>query len=124
MDDIIYKEESYALIGAAMEVHNHLGPGFVEKVYQDSLEIEFGLRGIPFTREKHLPVFYKGVQIKHDYFADFVCYDKIVVECKAVHELLDIHKNQTLNYLKANGFKLGLLVNFSRSKLEFCRIVN
>ena len=124
MSDIVYKEESYAIIGAAMEVHKHLGSGFLEKVYQDALEIEFRLRNIPYCREKHLPVMYKGQQIKHDYFVDFICFDKIVIECKAVAEILDIHKSQTLNYMKINNFKLGIIINFSQINVENKRIVN
>lgn len=124
MSDILYKEQSYSIIGAAMEVHKQLGCGFVEKVYQDALEIELSLRNIPYKREKHLPVFYKGVQIKHDYFADFICFDSIVVECKAVSEILDIHKSQTLNYMKINNYKLGIILNFSKKSLDYCRVVN
>ena len=124
MNNIVYKDESYAIIGAAMEVYNQLGSGFVEKVYQDALEIEFELRGIPYKREEHLPVFYKGRQIKHDFFVDFICYDKIVIECKAVSEILDIHKIQTLNYIKINNLKLGIIINFSNQSFEYRRIVN
>lgn len=119
MNDIVYKDESFAIIGAAMEVYNQLGSGFVEKVYQDALEIEFELRGIPYKREEHLPVFYKGRQIKHDFFVDFICYDKIVIECKAVSEILNIHKIQTLNYIKINNLKLGIVINFSNQSLEY-----
>lgn len=124
MNDIVYKDESFAIIGAAMEVYNQLGSGFVEKVYQDALEIEFELRGIPYKREEHLPVFYKGRQIKHDFFVDFICYDKTVIECKAVSEILNIHKIQTLNYIKINNLKLGIVINFSNQSLEYKRIVN
>lgn len=124
MNDIVYKDESFAIIGAAMEVYNQLGSGFVEKVYQDALGIEFELRGIPYKREEHLPVFYKGRQIKHDFFVDFICYDKIVIECKAVSEILNIHKIQTLNYIKINNLKLGIVINFSNQSLEYKRIVN
>lgn len=124
MNDIVYKDESFAIIGAAMEVYNQLGSGFVEKVYQDALEIEFELRGIPYKREEHLPVFYKGRQIKHDFFVDFICYDKIVIECKTVSEILNIHKSQTLNYIKINNLKLGIVINFSNQSLEYKRIVN
>ena len=112
MNDIVYKDESFAIIGAAMEVYNQLGSGFVEKVYQDALEIEFELRGIPYKREEH------------DFFVDFICYDKIVIECKAVSEILNIHKIQTLNYIKINNLKLGIVINFSNQSLEYKRIVN
>ncbi|MBR0046535.1 MAG: GxxExxY protein [Bacteroidaceae bacterium] len=107
-----------------MEVHNQLGCGFIEKVYQDAFEIELQLRKIPYHREKHLSVFYKGQKIRHDYFADFICYDSIVIECKAVSEILDIHKAQTLNYMKINNIKLGIIINFSNQSLEYTRIVN
>lgn len=124
MGEIFYKEECYAIIGAAMEVHNQLGCGFQEKVYQDALEIEFKLRNIPFVREQHLPIFYKGIRIKHDYYSDYICYDKIVIECKSVPEILKEHEAQTINYLKINSYKLGLVINFGNKTLDYKRLVN
>ena len=121
---IVYKEESYKIIGAAFKVYNNLGHGFLETVYQEALEIEFGRHGIPFEREKELCVIYDGVQLKQTYKADFVCYGKIIVELKAVSELLDAHRSQVYNYLHATGYRLGLLLNFGCSdELEKERIV-
>lgn len=121
---IVYKEESYKIIGAAFKVYNGLGPGFLEAVYQEALEIEFQRQGIPYEREKELKIQYAGVELKQTYKADFVCFGKIIVELKAVSELIDAHKAQVYNYLHATGFKLGLLLNFGCSdELEKERIV-
>ena len=109
---LIYCEESYAIKGAAMEVYNQLGHGFLELVYQEALEKEFLLRGIPFEREKLLTISYKGEKLKQTYKADFVCYGKIIVELKAVSELTDAHRSQVYNYLHATGFQLGIILNF------------
>jgi len=121
---IIYKEESYKIVGAAFKVYNVLGPGFLEAVYQEALEIEFQRQGIPFEREKDIKIFYEGIELKQSYRADFVCYDKIIVELKAVSSLDDAHHAQVYNYLHATGFKLGILLNFGYSEgLEKDRIV-
>ena len=121
---IIYKEESYKIVGAAFKVYNGLGPGFLEAVYQEALEIEFQRQGIPFEREKDIKIFYEGIELKQSYRADFVCYDKIIVELKAVSSLDDAHHAQVYNYLHATGFKLGILLNFGYSEgLEKDRIV-
>ena len=112
---LIYSEESYAINGAAMEVYNQLGHGFLEPVYQEALEKEFLLRGIPFEREKLLTISYKGEKLKQTYKADFVCYGKIIVELKAVSELTDAHRSQVYNYLHATGFRLGIILNFGFS---------
>lgn len=109
---LIYSEESYAINGAAMEVYNQLGHGFLEPVYQEALEKEFLLRGIPFEREKLLTISYKGEKLKQTYKADFVCYGKIIVELKAVSELTDAHRSQIYNYLHATGFRLGIILNY------------
>lgn len=109
---LIYSGESYAINGAAMEVYNQLGHGFLEPVYQEALEKEFLLRGIPFEREKLLTISYKGENLKQTYKADFVCYGKIIVELKAVSELTDAHRSQVYNYLHATGFQLGIILNF------------
>ena len=120
---IIYKEESYKIVGAAIQVYNTLGPGFLEAVYQEAFEIELQKQGIPFEREKELKITYDGIELKQTYKADFVCYDNIIVELKAVSELDDAHRSQVYNYLHATGNKLGLLLNFgSFSKLEQERI--
>ena len=112
---IIYKEESYKIIGAAMEVYNQLGHGFLEAVYQETLEREFIIRGIPYEREKDLNVFYKGEALKQTYKTDFWCYDKIIVELKAISSLEDSHRAQVYNYIRATNSKLGLLINFGDS---------
>ena len=121
---IIYKDESYNIVGAAFHVYNKLGFGFLEAVYQEALEIEFQKRNIPYEREKELNIIYDGVQLKQTYKADFVCYGKIIVELKAVSELDDAHRSQVYNYLHATGYRLGLLLNFGCSdELEKERIV-
>ena len=112
---IIYSKESYKIAGAAMKVYNTLGCGFLEPVYQEALEIEFQRRGIPYKREEELDIYYDGILLKKKYIADFVCYDKIIVELKAVCELDDGNRAQVRNYLKATGYKLGLLINFGDS---------
>lgn len=107
-----------------MEVYNQLGHGFLEPVYQEALEKEFLLRGIPFEREKLLTISYKGEKLKQTYKADFVCYGKIIVELKAVSELTDAHRSQVYNYLHATGFRLGIILNYGFSNgLERERIV-
>lgn len=95
-----------------MQVYNTLESGFLESVYQEALAIEFTKRGIPFVKEKDLKIYYDGHELKQTYRADFVCYDSIIVELKAVSDLNDSHRSQVYNYLKATGFRLGLLYNF------------
>lgn len=124
MEKFLYKEESYAIRGAIMSVHRELGCGFLERVYQDALEIEFKLRGIPYEREKQIQITYKGYPLGEPYRADFICYGKIIVELKAVNELLGIHKAQVINYLKATKLKLGILVNFNDAIVYPERIIN
>ena len=109
---LIYSQYSYAINGAAFHVYNQLGHGFLESVYQEALEIEFKRRNIPFEREKELKIIYDGFELKQTYKADFVCYDKVIVELKAVSCLDDAHRSQVFNYLHATGYKLGLLYNF------------
>ena len=109
---VLYSQESYNVIGAAFKVYNKLGYGFLEAVYQEALEIEFQRQEIPYEREKELKIQYDGVELKQTYKADFVCYDKIIVELKAVSCLDDAHRSQVFNYLHATGYKLGLLYNF------------
>ena len=112
-----YEQETYQIIGAAMKVHNELGPGFTEKVYQEALAIEFTERGIPFTREKEMHAIYKGIMLEGTFIPDFICYDKIIVELKAVKELDDVHRSQAINYAKIAGFGLSLLINFGEKSL-------
>lgn len=124
MDNLLYKAEVFQIVGAAMEVHTELGNGFLEPVYQESLEIELGLRKIPFDAQKSLHLFYKTFELKKEYIPDFVCYDKIIVEIKALNNLTNIEIAQLINYLKATKLKLGLLVNFgSKGKLEWQRFI-
>lgn len=121
--EVLFPEESYAISGAVFEVHKVLGTGFHEKVYQDALEKEFQLREIPYKREAHLTVYYKGEPLQHDFFADFVCYDKIVVELKSA-PLEGAFMAQVMNYLKATQYKLGLLIDFQQDIVKPLRIVN
>ena len=123
MTNIFFKEESFKIGGAIFAVHQALGCGFLERVYQDALEIEFKDRRIPYEREKEIQIMYKGKPLGEPYRADFVCYGKIIVELKAVDELCGIHRSQVVNNLKATGFKLGLLVNFGEEWANIERIV-
>ncbi|MDZ7662795.1 GxxExxY protein [Thiohalophilus sp.] len=111
-EKILFKEESYQIQGAIFEVYNEIGPGFLEAVYQECLEYELGSRKIPFTAQKELAVSYKGRKLNQTYKPDLVCYDKIIVEIKSVRQINNEHQAQILNYLKATGLNLGLLVNF------------
>ena len=124
MGDLLYEEESYQIRGAIFQVNKIMGSGFLEAVYQECLEKEFRLKGIPFSAQHNINISYKGEELLQQYKADFVCYDKIILEIKAVKNLEDIHLAQVMNYLKATGFKLGLLVNFhSHPKAEIKRII-
>jgi len=122
MTDVVYKELSYQIMAAVFEVYNTLGFGFLEKVYERALLKELCLRGIPVEAQKEIKVFYKGDEIG-TYFADLVVNDEILLELKAVESLNNIHKAQVLNYLKATGFKLGLLINFGRERVQYERLV-
>ena len=123
MEGVVYPEESYKILGACFEVYNDKGCGFLESVYHECLEIEFGLQAIPCRSQIALPLSYKGQLLKQNYRPDFECYGKIIVEVKAVEKLADEHVAQVLNYLNATGYQLGLLVNFGRHpKLESKRI--
>jgi GxxExxY protein len=124
MATIIYKEESYKIIGACMEVHKKLGPGFLESVYSEALEIEFKNAGIPYEKEKKLPVLYDEKPLKKYFRADYVCYDTIIVELKATKYTIEADRQQTLNNVKATNFRLGILVNFGTPSLTYKRIVN
>ncbi|MBI3090521.1 MAG: GxxExxY protein [Candidatus Tectomicrobia bacterium] len=116
-------QQTHAVIGAAMEVHRELGPGFLEAVYQQALAIEFAVRAIPFAREVELPVYYKEQPLACSYRADFVCYESVIIELKALHAITGVEEAQLLNYLKATRLERGLLLNFGRPSLEFRRFV-
>lgn len=124
MTDILFKTESYKIIGACMEVHKKLGSGFLESVYSEALEIEFKTAGIPYEKEKKLPVFYDDKPLNKYFRADFVCYNSIIIELKATKFLIDTDRQQTLNNIKATKFKLGLLINFGTPSLTYKRIIN
>jgi GxxExxY protein len=122
--DILYKSETYNIVGACYAVYKDKGHGFVECVYQDCLEIELAMQNIPFESQTVLPLEYKGVSLKHKFVADLTCYDKIIIELKAVKNLMDEHRAQLINYLKATGMELGLLINFGHCpELQWERIV-
>jgi GxxExxY protein len=124
MDDrLIYKEESYRIIGLCMEVHGALGKGHSEVVYKDALEYEFSVNQIPFSREKSYNIKYKDIVLPRGYNADFIVYDKIILEAKAIESLTKGHIKQTLNYPAASKLKLGLLVNFGEESLIHKRVV-
>jgi GxxExxY protein len=121
---LLLKEEVYNIIGAAIEVHRELGPGFLEAVYQEAMGIELTQREIPFQPQAPLPIVYKGQQLQQQYRADLICYEQIIVELKALDRLSGREEAQLLNYLKATGLRVGLLINFgSRGKLEWKRMV-
>ena len=123
MTEMLYKDEVYAIIGAAMEVLNNLGAGFLEPVYQEAMEIELSTRGIPFAAQKALPICYKERLLKKCYIADLIVFDQIIVEIKAIERLTPREQAQLLNYLAATGFELGLLINFGSNKIEWKRMV-
>ena len=122
LENILFKDESYKIIGAAMNVHNQLGCGFLEPVYQEALEIEMRLLQIPHQREISFPIIYKGRELEKRYVADFVCYDKIIVELKALSSITSEHKAQVINYLKATQFELGIILNFGTTRLTHERV--
>ncbi len=125
MADLIFKDESFAIMGACFEVYSAKGCGFVEPIYQECLEIELMHRGIPFVAQPELEILYRGQKLARKYQPDFVCYGKIIVEIKAAQNLAREHHAQVMNYLKATGFELGLLVNFGHyPRVESERIVN
>ena len=121
---LLYEQESYAILGACFEVYKQKGCGFLEPVYHECLAIEFEMRGIPFTSEVELGLEYKGRKLRQTYKPDFICFEKIIVEIKAVSALHDVFRAQLQNYLRATGHRLGFLVNFAHHpKLEYERII-
>jgi GxxExxY protein len=123
LNDLLYKDEAFQLIGICMEIHRELGRGHNEVIYKDAFVIELSRANIPFSREKAYEVTYKGAVLPHSYFADFVVWDKILFEAKAVEKLTDVHVKQVLNYLAASKLRLGLLVNFGCGSLEYKRVI-
>nr|WP_319397859.1 GxxExxY protein [uncultured Carboxylicivirga sp.] len=121
--ELVFKNEAYKIIGACMSVHRELGCGFLEAVYSEALAIELENQGIPFRKEVPLHIEYKGNPLNKTYIADYVCYDSIILELKALSSIESVHKAQVLNYLKATGYKLGILVNFGEQSLRYKRIV-
>jgi GxxExxY protein len=123
MPEIIYKHGSFVLLGLLYEVYNNLGKGFSEIVYKDALEYELKNQNIAFEREKEYSVNYKNIILKHKFFADFVIFDKIILEIKCCETFNDTHIAQCMNYLKVSKHKLAILANFNRDSLEYKRIV-
>jgi GxxExxY protein len=122
--EIVYKEESYRIMGACFEVYKEMGCGFLEAVYQECLEIELAAQGIPFRAQAELALRYKERELKQKYVPDFICFEKLIVEIKAVTDVTDVHRAQVHNYLRATGYRLGLLINFGHyPKLEYKRVV-
>ena len=120
---LIYGDETYELIGLCMKVHRELGCGFLEPVYQEAFELLLKAEGISYQREKLLPIYFMGQKLNKEYYADFVCYDKIILEFKAVSALTAVHEAQLMNYLKASKMKVGLLCNFAESSFVYRRLV-
>lgn len=124
MRELLFKDEVFAIVGAAMEVHSHLGPGFLEAVYHEALEMELTARSISFESQKPLPVWYKGQRLTKEYIADLFCFENIIVELKALEKLGGKEQAQLLNYLKASRCPVGLLINFgSYGQLEWKRYI-
>jgi len=122
--ELIFKDEVYAIVGAAIEVHRHLRNGFLEAIYQEAFEIELGLRGIPFIPQSPVAVHYKGKKLKRAYIADVLCYGQIMVELKVMEKLTSKEEAQLLNYMNATGMKVGILINFGDAgRLDWQRFV-
>jgi len=120
--ELIFRDEVYALVGAAMEVSNEMGAGFLEAVYQEALQIELAERRIPFEAQVPIGISYKGRRLVKEYIPDFICYDQVIVEIKALKQLTTIEEAQLINYLKATGKPVGVLINFGTAKLEWKRM--
>lgn len=123
MDTFLYKNETYKIIGAAMTVHRFFGCGFSEKVYQDALEIEFQEQGIPFLREEPIFAEYRGKTLETEFKPDFICFDHIIVELKAVKELEDYQRSQAINYARVGNYEIALLINFGETSLRHERYI-
>ena len=123
MQEYPHKEECYNIIGCAMEVHSELGCGFLEPVYQEALSVVLTEKGIPHEREKLLEINFRGAVLKKKYVADFVCYNNIILELKALDAIHPDHLAQVINYLKVTGIKLGLIINFGAKSLQYKRVI-
>jgi GxxExxY protein len=124
LTDLLFKEEVFQIVGAAMEVYNQLGNGFLEAVYQETLAIEFSLRGIPFLAQPSLKIIYKERVLDQKYVPDFVVYDQIIIELKAIKSIGPNEEAQLLNYLKTSGLRVGVLLNFgAERRLEWSRYI-
>ena len=124
MSEILYKTESYDIIGSCFNVYNNIGHGLLEPIYQEALELEFDEQLVPFESQKELDIYYCGTLLKKKYIPDFICYGKIIVEIKSVKVLMPEHEAQLFNYLRITGLKLGILVNFGTyPKIEYKRVV-
>ncbi len=123
MVELLYKDEVYKIIGAAMEVHRELGPGFLEAIYQEAMEIEMRDRVVPFISQPQLNVYFKNHKLEKVYIPDFTCYDKIVVEIKAMKHLTEREESQTFNSTRAAQYRLGILINFGAVSLEWKRYI-
>lgn len=123
MPNLLYRNESHAIIGAAIDVHKTLGRGFLEPVYQEALALEFTRHGIPFRQEAKIQINYRDVLLNKYYIADFICYDAVLLECKAIKHIIPAHEAQVLNYLNASHLQLGLIINFGTTKIEIKRII-
>ncbi len=122
---ILFKEESFKIMGACFEVYKEKGCGFLEGVYQECLAMEFKMKGVPFVEQPCIRLDYKGSPLNHTYEPDFLCYGEIIVELKAVKQLMDDHRAQAINYLKATGMRLALLINFGHyPQLEYERLLH
>jgi GxxExxY protein len=124
MTEIVFKEESYAIIGACMKVHAALGKGFLEAVYQEALQKELQKNNIPFLSYVKLQIIYEGEKLSKYYVADIVCYEKIILELKSCYQLTSEHYRQLRNYLHATQYTLGILVNFGEDSLTYKRVLN
>ncbi len=123
MTKVIYEKESYKIIGACISVHKELGCGFLEAVYKEALAIEFRNFGILFEQETSLDIYFRSIKLNKKYIVDFICYDKIILELKALSKTTTEHESQLLNYLKATELKLGILINFGEKSLKYKRFV-
>jgi len=121
--ELLYKEEVYKIIGAAMEVHKELGCGFLEAIYEEALTREFKQQNIPFEQQKQITISYKGEKLQKYYVADIICYHQIIVELKTAATIASEHGAQILNYLKATQYKIGVILNFGTTSLQYKRFI-